>query len=380
MPPTEEAPTTAPQATVELPVVPTVEPRIVNLTPHEIALVGSDGEVAIRIPKPSAETAIPRIATNRLEADRAGKVGVFITTYGKAEELPPPQAGVYLIVSGLLASALPERTDLLAPGELVRDADGKPVGAKGVSAHKNADHAAIARALAALLPPAPADPTPPPPPAPQATVETPIVPPTAQNVWALGIEIGAISVTEIAIKDYSVIGFTMGNYKKTVTVPVTAKTEEVSDGEKKKRQVVLRASLGTTQSSRPKLIPANSNEDSLLLLLEAHWGYRGSGEWLIVTSSPFSFDGKERTRLSLFHVMHNVELQDSLGVKVIAFAQEDASARGALGSGNTYLVKVPKNFQHRLVLKRTGRLYGSREEIAYAVGSGTPVEIAAGEK
>lgn len=195
VPPTEEAPTTAPQATVELPVVPTVEPRIVNLTPHEIALVGSDGEVAIRIPKPSAETAIPRIATNRLEADRAGKVGVFITTYGKAEELPPPQAGVYLIVSGLLASALPERTDLLAPGELVRDADGKPVGAKGVSAHKNADHAAIARALAALLPPAPetppmgggdptpppapapADPTPPPPPAPPAPPPTPPTPP-----------------------------------------------------------------------------------------------------------------------------------------------------------------------------------------------------------
>lgn len=190
-PPTAVPPTAEPtaeatvKATVEVAAPPseaTVEPRIVNLTPHEIALVGSDGVIAIRIPKPSAETAIPRIATNRLEADRAGKVGVFITTYGKAEELPPPQAGVYLIVSGLLASALPERTDLLAPGELVRDADGKPVGAKGVSAHKNADHAAIARALAALLPPAPEtppqggdDPTPPPAPAP--TPPTPPAPP-----------------------------------------------------------------------------------------------------------------------------------------------------------------------------------------------------------
>jgi hypothetical protein len=41
--------------------------------------------------------------------------------------------GVYYIVSRIVAEALPERTDLLFPDGIIRDADGTPIGCTGLA-------------------------------------------------------------------------------------------------------------------------------------------------------------------------------------------------------------------------------------------------------
>jgi len=58
------------------------------------------------------------------------------STMGEPTGLPERQEGVILIVSALVAEhpSLAHRTDLASPGEAIRDADGKIVGAKGLCA------------------------------------------------------------------------------------------------------------------------------------------------------------------------------------------------------------------------------------------------------
>ena len=54
-------------------------------------------------------------------------------TFGEVVDLPEPEKDVMLVVSRLVASACPDRSDLLVPGPLVRDSEGKVIGCKGLS-------------------------------------------------------------------------------------------------------------------------------------------------------------------------------------------------------------------------------------------------------
>jgi len=72
-----------------------MEKKLVNLTPHEIKIVGEDGDV---------------------------------------EGLPEPQSNTVYIVSTLVAQAVPHRDDIIAPDTspqgVVRDSEGKIIGVK----------------------------------------------------------------------------------------------------------------------------------------------------------------------------------------------------------------------------------------------------------
>ena len=102
--------------------------RLVNLTPHSITVLGG---VAPLVLAPSGSVA--RVAA---VATPCGTVGEGIPlarlTYGEVTGLPDQQDAVLLVVSGLVRAALPARTDLASPGELVRDAAGQPVGCRGL--------------------------------------------------------------------------------------------------------------------------------------------------------------------------------------------------------------------------------------------------------
>ena len=50
------------------------------------------------------------------------------TEFGEPVNLPAPVPGTLIIVSQLVQSALPERTDLVVPAELVRDGMGRVIG------------------------------------------------------------------------------------------------------------------------------------------------------------------------------------------------------------------------------------------------------------
>lgn len=100
-----------------------------NLTPHELNIFSDDGKV-VSIP-PSGRVA--RVAQTREQRGTIDGLAVTYSTFGDVEELPEPQDGVIYVVSGLVLSAVPDRADVFAPGEAVRDDAGRVIGARGLS-------------------------------------------------------------------------------------------------------------------------------------------------------------------------------------------------------------------------------------------------------
>ena len=98
--------------------------RVVNLTPHEIKEV----ESGISFP-PSGE--IARVDSIMKKEEQIGRMPVYSRSFGDVIGLPEPSLNTLFIVSGLVLEAAKDRKDLLAPGELVRDKNGRPIGCKG---------------------------------------------------------------------------------------------------------------------------------------------------------------------------------------------------------------------------------------------------------
>lgn len=108
---------------------------IINLTPHKIVVVGEDGTVLAEI-APSGSVA--RVATSRTEIGSIDggdgvTIPIYSTAFGAVEGLPAPEAGTIFVVSALVAGAAKGREDVVSPGELVRGADGQPIGCRGFS-------------------------------------------------------------------------------------------------------------------------------------------------------------------------------------------------------------------------------------------------------
>jgi len=100
----------------------------INLTPHVISIRHENGGDITNIP-PTGEVA--RVTANSTLVAYEGAIPMYVTEYGEVTGLPAPQEGVTYIVSGMVASAAP-RKDVVSPGDLVRDAEGRPIGCKGL--------------------------------------------------------------------------------------------------------------------------------------------------------------------------------------------------------------------------------------------------------
>jgi len=98
--------------------------KIVNLTPHEI----TDAESGLSF-SPSGQVA--RVATVIEKREKIGGIQLYSRSFGQVIDLPEPQLNTFYIVSALVFEAAKNRQDLLAPGELVRDQKGQPIGCKG---------------------------------------------------------------------------------------------------------------------------------------------------------------------------------------------------------------------------------------------------------
>lgn len=105
--------------------------QLKNLTPHPLAMHGPEGVTHLPVDGPA-----PRLAPSRESLGAIGGLPVVRTTLGSPSGLPDPEDGVVLIVSALVAEhpALAGRTDLAYPGEAIRDADGRIIGARGLCA------------------------------------------------------------------------------------------------------------------------------------------------------------------------------------------------------------------------------------------------------
>ena len=96
---------------------------IINLTPHTINVINS-----VTLP-PSGEVARVEMVSSPTEPIEG--IPSVRTEWGEVANLPEPVEGVVLLVSGMVAQAVP-REDVVSPGELVRDEQGRPIGCRGL--------------------------------------------------------------------------------------------------------------------------------------------------------------------------------------------------------------------------------------------------------
>lgn len=97
----------------------------INLTPHEVRVVK---EKDIMVIPPSGI-----VARCEQREEVIGEIeGVRVTrlVMGRLVNLPAPKKGVTYIVSHIVLQEARERTDLVKPGELVRDETGAIIGCK----------------------------------------------------------------------------------------------------------------------------------------------------------------------------------------------------------------------------------------------------------
>jgi len=102
--------------------------RFVNLTPHDVVLQKRDG--TYQTIKSSGEA---RISTYfKVERIVCG-IPVGKTIANGVTGLPDPTADTLFIVSALLMNHLPERHDLVAPNEQIRDEKGRVLYGKSLT-------------------------------------------------------------------------------------------------------------------------------------------------------------------------------------------------------------------------------------------------------
>ncbi|HHX27688.1 MAG TPA: hypothetical protein GX716_01620 [Firmicutes bacterium] len=108
--------------------------RIVNLTPHAINLM-PEGETRIATIPPSGRVARCSVVRRQVDIFAVGGLAVPVnkTLFGTVEGLPDPQVDTIYIVSNLVAQAVPNRPDVFIVDDVVRDPEGRIVGARALA-------------------------------------------------------------------------------------------------------------------------------------------------------------------------------------------------------------------------------------------------------
>jgi hypothetical protein len=97
---------------------------LINLTPHRVDVHGLTLQ-------PSGQVA--RCVELRHQRPAVDGIQVTLAEYGDVIDLPDPRPGVFYIVSAIVLMAAPQRTDIFAPGPLIRTAEGHIIGCRGLS-------------------------------------------------------------------------------------------------------------------------------------------------------------------------------------------------------------------------------------------------------
>lgn len=100
--------------------------KVVNLTPHDINIIGNDGQVLQTFP---ASGDLARCQVSREQVGEVNGIPVNRTVFGAVTGLPEQQEGVVYIVSALVAQAT-KRDDVLIPDDAVRDEQGRIIGCR----------------------------------------------------------------------------------------------------------------------------------------------------------------------------------------------------------------------------------------------------------
>ena len=101
---------------------------IVNLTAHTI------NEITTATTFPASGRVV-RVKANTVKVDSHNGCPIYQSTFGEVEGLPAPVKDTIYIVSALALNGVPKnRADVISPGNLCRDENGKPVGCMGFRA------------------------------------------------------------------------------------------------------------------------------------------------------------------------------------------------------------------------------------------------------
>lgn len=105
--------------------------NIINLTPHTVRVIGTDGTISAEYPSQGS----CRVQTSYTEIANINGFPVLKTSYGITDGLPPEDGdGTVYIVSMVVQQANPDRTDLVcpntAPDQTVRDENGQIFGVR----------------------------------------------------------------------------------------------------------------------------------------------------------------------------------------------------------------------------------------------------------
>jgi hypothetical protein len=99
--------------------------NVINLTAHTLNCTVSGENYP-----PSGRVA--RVATGKSVAATINGSPVYATTFGEVSGLPEPENNTVYIVSALVLSIISKiRIDVMSPGNLQRDENGKPIGCAG---------------------------------------------------------------------------------------------------------------------------------------------------------------------------------------------------------------------------------------------------------
>lgn len=101
--------------------------NVLNYTPHEIIIVGQDGQEVARFPS----AGLARCQVTRELCGSINGISLNETRFGKVEGLPEPAEDTVYIVSALVAQACKsKRDDVIVPDDTVRDDKGIIVGCR----------------------------------------------------------------------------------------------------------------------------------------------------------------------------------------------------------------------------------------------------------
>lgn len=103
--------------------------KLINLTPHVLNIIAADGSVVDLQPSGN----IARVASSSAVVTTINGINVTASTWGEVTGLPDAEEGVILIVSRMVKDRVANRADVMVPGAPVRDAEGKIIGASGLS-------------------------------------------------------------------------------------------------------------------------------------------------------------------------------------------------------------------------------------------------------
>ena len=101
--------------------------KILNFTPHTINIMNEYGGKIQDFPSEGNA----RVSTSTQKIGTVGDIDLFSKEYGQVEGLPPQENDQFIIVSRLVAAAVPHREDLVFPSGFVRNESGQIIGCLG---------------------------------------------------------------------------------------------------------------------------------------------------------------------------------------------------------------------------------------------------------